>query len=199
MTIQEIQSAKNDLNNILDSMIKLSKVDATQRILINSLRTGFEKVLDECSKRQNLGVYKPELSLFVIDVFNEYGKDLIKSNVVEEGTSIESLVKLHASCGEKINVNYWIERPGNVFHSALCGIDTVDKSFIQENTYGWKQYDLSDPEKNKKMIEESAKAVEWMCEEKREYDFLAEENNKEEKKKTNRTKNKNSSKKKNSI
>ena len=38
MNIQEIQEARDDLSNIIDSLYKLSPVDATHRVLFNSLK-----------------------------------------------------------------------------------------------------------------------------------------------------------------
>ena len=133
MNIQEIQEARDDLSNIIDSLYKLSQVDATHRILFNSLKNGFNKLFDE-----------------------------------------------------------------------YCELQTInDKNYIINDRFkSFRKYDLSDPVKNEKMIDDLNKKVTEMREQQHPHDFLGESDNsmilKEEHKKSESKKNNNSKKSKKS-
>ena len=129
MNIQEIQEARDDLSNIIDSLYKLSPVDATHRVLFNSLKNGFNKLFDE-----------------------------------------------------------------------YCELQTInDKNYVINNRFkSFRTYDLSDPVKNEKMIDDLKNKVTEMREQQHPHDFLGESDNsmivKEEHKKS-ESKKKNNSKK----
>ena len=129
MNIQEIQEARDDLSNIIDSLYKLSPVDATHRVLFNSLKNGFNKLFDE-----------------------------------------------------------------------YCELQTInDKNYVINNRFkSFRTYDLSDPVKNEKMIDDLKNKVAEMREQHHPHDFLGEQDNsiivKEEHKKS-ESKKKNNSKK----
>ena len=129
MNIQEIQEARDDLSNIIDSLYKLSQVDATHRILFNSLKNGFNKLFDE-----------------------------------------------------------------------YCELQTInEKNYVINNRFkSFRTYDLSDPVKNEKMIDDLKNKVAEMREQHHPHDFLGEQDNsiivKEEHKKS-ESKKKNNSKK----
>ena len=129
MNIQEIQEARDDLSNIIDSLYKLSPVDATHRVLFNSLKNGFNKLFDE-----------------------------------------------------------------------YCELQTInDKNYVINNRFkSFRTYDLSDPVKNEKMIDDLKNKVAEMREQQHPHDFLGEPDNsiivKEEHKKS-ESKKKNNSKK----
>ena len=108
MNIQEIQEARDDLSNIIDSLYKLSQVDATQRILFNSLKNGFNKLFDE-----------------------------------------------------------------------YCELQTInDKNYVINNRFkSFRTYDLSDPVKNEKMIDDLKNKVTEMREQQHPHDFLGELDN----------------------
>ena len=129
MNIQEIQEARDDLSNIIDSLYKLSPVDATHRVLFNSLKNGFNKLFDE-----------------------------------------------------------------------YCELQTInDKNYVINNRFkSFRTYDLSDPVKNEKMIDDLKNKVAEMREQQHPHDFIGEQDNsiivKEEHKKS-ESKKKNNSKK----
>lgn len=129
MNIQEIQEARDDLSNIIDSLYKLSPVDATHRVLFNSLKNGFNKLFDE-----------------------------------------------------------------------YCELQTInEKNYVINNRFkSFRTYDLSDPVKNEKMIDDLKNKVTEMREQQHPHDFLSGPNNsiivKEEHKKS-ESKKKNKSKK----
>ena len=108
MNIQEIQEARDDLSNIIDSLYKLSQVDATHRILFNSLKNGFNKLFDE-----------------------------------------------------------------------YCELQTInDKNYVINNRFkSFRTYDLSDPVKNEKMIDDLKNKVTEMREQQHPHDFLGELDN----------------------
>ena len=138
MNIQEIQEARDDLSNIIDSLYKLSPVDATHRVLFNSLKNGFNKLFDE-----------------------------------------------------------------------YCELQTInDKNYVINNRFkSFRTYDLSDPVKNEKMIDDLKNKVAEMREQQHPHDFLGEQDNSiivkeehknsESKKKNNSKKSKKSEKKQN--
>ena len=108
MNIQEIQEARDDLSNIIDSLYKLSPVDATHRVLFNSLKNGFNKLFDE-----------------------------------------------------------------------YCELQTInDKNYVINNRFkSFRTYDLSDPSKNEKMINDLKNEVAEMREQQHPHDFLGELDN----------------------
>ena len=108
MNIQEIQEARDDLSNIIDSLYKLSPVDATHRVLFNSLKNGFNKLFDE-----------------------------------------------------------------------YCELQTInDKNYVINNRFkSFRTYDLSDPVKNEKMIDDLKNKVAEMREQQHPHDFLGELDN----------------------
>ena len=129
MNIQEIQEARDDLSNIIDSLYKLSQVDATHRILFNSLKNGFNKLFDE-----------------------------------------------------------------------YCELQTInDKNYVINNRFkSFRTYDLSDPVKNEKMIDDLKNKVAEMREQQHPHDFLGESDNSiivKEEHKNSESKKKNNSKK----
>ena len=129
MNIQEIQEARDDLSNIIDSLYKLSPVDATHRVLFNSLKNGFNKLFDE-----------------------------------------------------------------------YCELQTInDKNYVINNRFkSFRTYDLSDPVKNEKMIDDLKNKVAEMREQQHPHDFLGEQDNSiivKEEHKNSESKKKNNSKK----
>lgn len=138
MNIQEIQAARDDLSNIIDSLYKLSPVDATHRILFNSLKNGFNKLFDAYYELQTIN----------------------------------------------------------------------DKNYVINNRFKpYRTYDLSDPVKNEKMIDDLNKKVTEMRDQLHPHDFIGESDNSiivkeehknsESKKKNNSKKSKKSEKKQN--